>query len=161
MAEHVLEREIEGRIEALGFELVELEQAGSKARPILRLRIDKAGPAEESGVTLEDCTKVSRAVEAFLDERDDLSERYVLEVSSPGVERPLVKRRDYERFTGREIAVKTSQPVGEHGKRVAGVLRGISANDQIELEVGGNVVTVPLADVKKAHLVFRWDDAKK
>ena|SRR5687768_14733653 len=159
--DEALDREIETRIEALGFELVELERAGSKARPILRIRVDKPGTTPEKGVTLEDCTKVSRDVEAFLDAKEDLSERYVLEVSSPGIERPLVKPRDYERFAGKDVAIKTSQSVGVRGKRVEGVLRGLSGNDEVELEVEKEIVRIPRTDIKKAHLVFRWNEAKK
>ena len=159
--DEALDREIEKRIEALGFELVELERAGSKARPILRIRVDKPATTPEKGVTLEDCTKVSRDVEAFLDAKEDLSERYVLEVSSPGIERPLVKPRDYERFAGKDVAIKTSQSVGVRGKRVEGVLRGLSGNDEVELEVEKEIVRIPRTDIKKAHLVFRWNEAKK
>ena len=161
MVDERLDREIETRIEALGFELVELERAGSKARPILRIRIDKEGTTPEQGVTLEDCTKVSRGVEEFLDAKEDLSERYVLEVSSPGVERPLVKPRDFERFAGKDVAVKTGHAVGDRGKRVEGVLRGLSGNDEVKIEVGNDVIRIPRSDIKKAHLVFRWNEAKK
>ncbi|MGQ0562974.1 MAG: ribosome maturation factor RimP [Gemmatimonadota bacterium] len=161
MADDALEREIEAHVAALGYELVELEQAGSKARPILRLRIDREESAPDQAVTLDDCTRVSRSVEAFLDAREDLGERYVLEVSSPGVERPLVKRRDFERFAGQEVALKTAHPVGELGKRVQGVLRGVSPADEIEIAIGNEIVRVPRDDVKKAHLVFRWDQTNK
>src|SRR5690606_39553856 len=89
-----LERELEARLESLGFELVELERAGSRTRPVLRLRIDVA--AGDHGVTLDDCARVSRALEPYLDTVEGLPERYVLEVSSPGVERPLVRARDFE-----------------------------------------------------------------
>ena len=164
--EEQLSSEIEARVAALGYELVELEQAGSKTRPILRLRIERAGAAEESdkpqpGVTVEDCTRVSREVEAFLDERDDLSERYVLEVSSPGLERPLTKRRDYERFAGKEIALKTSESVGDLGKRIEGVLRGINDADIVTVEVNDAPVEIALGNVKRAHLVFRWKDKRR
>ena len=156
-----MDREIEGRVEALGYELVDLERAGSKTRPILRLRIDRAESAPERGVTVEDCVRVSREVEAFLDEREDLSERYVLEVSSPGLERPLVKARDFERFAGKEVAVKTSHPVGQLGKRVEGVLRGLTPSDEIELEIENEIVRIARGDIKKAHLVYRWDENRK
>jgi ribosome maturation factor RimP len=157
VADDAFEREIEARVGELGFELVELERAGSKTRPILRLRIDREGSAPGQGVSLEDCARVSRAVESYLDEREELSERYVLEVSSPGIERPLVKRQDFERFAGQEVAIKTAQPVADLGKRVEGVLRGIGADDRVQLEVSGRTVEIARAEIKKAHLVFRWD----
>jgi ribosome maturation factor RimP len=161
MADESLDREIEARVEALGYELVELERSGSKTRPILRLRIDKPADAVEAAVTVEDCTRVSRDVEAFLDAREEIGERYVLEVSSPGLERPLVKRRDFERFAGKEITVKTSHAVGDLGKRVEGVLKGIADDDRIQLEIKGATVAIPRDDIKKANLVFRWDGTKK
>jgi ribosome maturation factor RimP len=160
MADETLDREIEARVEALGYELVELERSGSKTRPILRLRIDKQAGAAEAAVTVEDCTRVSRDVESFLDAREEIGERYVLEVSSPGLERPLVKRGDFERFAGKEIAVKTSHAVGDLGKRVEGVLKGIDAADRIQVEVKGATVEIPRDDIKKANLVFRWDGKK-
>ena len=92
-----LERELETRIEALGYELVDLETAGSKTRPLLRLRIDRPGSEPGKGVTVDDCTRVSRALQQYLDEQQDLGDRYVLEVSSPGIERPLVIGTSYER----------------------------------------------------------------
>ena len=158
--DEALGRAIESRVEALGFELVELEQAGSKTRPILRLRIDVEGSTPGHGVSLDDCARVSRAVESFLDEQPDVGERYVLEVSSPGVERPLVKARDYERFAGKEVSIKTSHPVGDFGKRVEGVLRGIN-DGRVQLEVAGHTVEIPRDDIKKAHLVYRWDEDRK
>jgi ribosome maturation factor RimP len=153
-----LEREVEARIESLGYELVELEHAGSKARPILRIRIDK--PGSDNGVTLDDCAQVSRELEAFLDQTPDLGERYVLEVSSPGVERPLVKRRDFERFTGREVAIKTGAAVDDLGKRIEGVLRGINERDVVRIDVQGRLVEVGRDNIRKAHLVFRWEDKR-
>jgi ribosome maturation factor RimP len=158
MVDEGLEREIESRIAGLGYELVELEQVGSKARPILRIRIDR--PDSDAGVTLDDCSRVSRELETYLDESPELSERYVLEVSSPGVERPLVKPRDYQRFTGKEIAIKTSEAIGDLGKRVEGVLRGIDEKGVVELDVKGRTVEVPRDQIRKAHLVFRWDEKK-
>lgn len=158
MAQEALEREIETRVEGLGFELVELERVGSKARPILRIRIGR--PDADAGVTLDDCSRVSRELETYLDESPELGERYVLEVSSPGVERPLVKPRDYERFAGKEIAIKTSEAIGDLGKRVEGVLRGIDERDVVELDVNGRTVAVPREQIRKAHLVYRWGEAK-
>ena len=156
MAEEGIEREVETRIEQLGFELVELERAGSKARPILRIRIDR--PGSDAGVTLDDCSHVSRELETFLDENPDVGERYVLEVSSPGVERPLVKQSDYERFAGKQVALKTTEAVEDLGKRVEGVLRGIDANGVVELDINGKSVKVHHNQIKKANLVFNWND---
>ena len=159
MADEALEREIESRIDSLGFELVELERVGSKARPILRIRIDR--PDSDAGVTLDDCSRVSRELESYLDKSPELGERYVLEVSSPGIERPLVRPRDYQRFAGKEIAVKTSEAIGDLGKRVEGVLRGIDERGVVELDVNGRTIAIERGNIKKAHLVYRWAEDKK
>jgi ribosome maturation factor RimP len=74
--------ELEQRLEALGYEMVELEQVGQKRRPILRLKIDRPDSTPGAGVTVEDCRIVSRALESYLDERPGMAEAYVLEVSS-------------------------------------------------------------------------------
>lgn len=159
-----LDREIEARVEALGYEFVELERAGSKGRPILRLRVDVPGSAPGAGVSVEDCRKVSRAVEAYLDESPDVAERYVLEVSSPGVERPLVRTADFERFAGQEVAVKTTTKMANGSKRFQGELLGLVETDgeqHISLRMAdGTVMDIPRANVARANLVFRWGDRR-
>jgi ribosome maturation factor RimP len=163
-----LEREMARRIDALGYELVELERVGTRARPILRVRVDLAGgtsadPDTES-VSVEDCARISRALEEFLDEAGNVAERYVLEVSSPGVERPLVRNRDFERFAGREIAVKTSKKLPTGAKRVEGELLGLVQGEgepRIRLrQEDGTELEIPRADVSRAHLIFRWKDRR-
>lgn len=161
MAEDTLTRELEQRIEELGFELVRLERAGSRARPILRAYVDRPDSRPgEPGVSLDDCSAVSRALEPYLDARDDLSDRYVLEVSSPGVERPLVRRRDWERFAGSEVAVKGKEPLAGRARRLEGVLLGVSGEEggeRVRLRLAdGEEVEVPLAEVSGANLVYRW-----
>ncbi|HEX2091400.1 MAG TPA: ribosome maturation factor RimP [Longimicrobiaceae bacterium] len=161
MADDSLAREIEGRVEELGFELVSLERAGSRARPILRLYIDRPDSRPgEPGVSLDDCTTVSRALEPFLDAREDLSDRYVLEVSSPGVERPLTRRRDWERFAGAEVAVRGKEPLAGRARRLEGVLLGIDGaegEERVRLRLAdGEEVEVSLAEVSGANLVYRW-----
>ncbi|MDR0787977.1 MAG: ribosome maturation factor RimP [Gemmatimonadota bacterium] len=159
-----VEKFIEGHVEELGFELVELERAGSKARPIFRLRIDRPDSAPGQGVSLDDCRAVSRSLEAGLDARGDVPEAYVLEVSSPGVERPLVKSGDFERFRGREIAVHGKVALHGSVKRVEGELLGLSGEpgrESILLRTADGVeLSVPREQVKRVHLVFRWGGEK-
>lgn len=155
-----LERELERLVEDAGFELVELERSGDARRPILRLRIDRPNSVPgEPGVSLEDCTTVSRALEPRLDARADLSPRYVLEVSSPGVERPLVRRRDWERFAGAEVVLRGRDLAGRGG-RLEGTLLGLRDEEGPEraaLRLGdGAEVEVPLAEVTRAHLRYQW-----
>ncbi|HEX2202743.1 MAG TPA: ribosome maturation factor RimP [Longimicrobium sp.] len=158
MAGDALTAELERRVEELGYEMVELERAGSRARPILRLRIDLPDSRPgEPGVSLDDCARVSRALEPFLDARDDLSDRYVLEVSSPGVERPLVRRRDWERFAGSEVRLKGKEPLAGRARTLQGVLLGLGGEERVRLRLpDGEEVEVPLAEVSGANLVHRW-----
>lgn len=157
-----MEDELEARIEDLGFDLVEVSWAGSHKRPVLRIRIDVPGSGPGQGVTVDQCAQVSRALEAWLDEEPEVPERYVLEVSSPGVDRPLVRPRDWKRFAGEQVVVKGEGLDTKGGNRVEGVLLGLIEDDPdgavaaIRLS-DGEEVRVPLERVKKANLLYRWD----
>lgn len=159
-----LEREIERRVEALGYELVEIERAGSRTRPILRVRLDRPGSEHGGGVTVDDCARVSRSLEEWLDESTDIAERYVLEVSSPGLERPLIRARDFERFTGREVAVKLTEPLASGSRRIEGELIGFEAgagDERLRLRLtDGSTIDIPRSNVARAHLIFRWPDRR-
>lgn len=160
MAEASLAHRVEKAVDALGYEVVELQQGGNARRPVLRLRIDRENSTPAAGVTVEECARVSRALEAFLEEQTDLSATYTLEVSSPGVERPLVRRRDWSRFAGREVAVTATDPLPNGQRRVEGELLGVIEDEgeeciRLRLAAGEEVV-LPLARVERAHLVFRW-----
>ena len=158
--------EIEGRVEALDFEVVDLEWAGSRGRPILRLRVDRVDSIPGAGVTVDDCARVSRALEAWLDELEGVPERYVLEVSSPGIERPLTRPRDWSRFRGQRVAVEGREALVGDRKRVEGELLGpeqdAGSEDpegatrvRIRTETGEELV-LSLSEIKKAHLVHDW-----
>lgn len=167
-----IERELEGRVEALAMELVDYDWGGSARRPVLRLRVDYPDSEPGAGVTVNDCARVSRALEGWLDGHPALPERYVLEVSSPGVERPLRRRRHWERFTGHEAAVKGGRPLADDRKRLQGEILGVEelpAEDREEAQAGpgdfrirlrteeGEEVDFRHSDVEEAHLVFRWE----
>ncbi|MGD2152995.1 MAG: ribosome maturation factor RimP [Gemmatimonadales bacterium] len=160
-----LERAVEAALEGLGFELVELEVAGRRSRPILRLRIDRQRSEPGHGVTVDDCAHVSRQLEGALEAREGLLSSYVLEVSSPGVERPLRKRCDFERVVGQEIAVRGREPLRRGSWRLQGVLLGIEGsgeNERLRLRLGdGSEVEVLRSAVLKANLVFRWGEVGK
>ncbi len=161
MSEDSLEGDLEAQIESLGYELVELERVGTKARPILRIRVDRAGTTPGDGVTVEECGKVSRALEAYLDVAEGISEKYLLEVSSPGVERPIRRRAEFERFVGWPVAVKLHRSYENRGKRLEGDLCGVSgegSEETIRLKLDdGTEIDVPRAEIARANLVFRWD----
>ncbi|CAN5748094.1 ribosome maturation factor RimP [soil metagenome] len=155
VADSTLEHELERRVEELGFEFVELETAGNRARPILQLRIDRSDSEPGRGVTLDACISVSRALEGYLDDLPELSDTYVLEVSSPGLERPLTRARHFQRFVGREIRVKTQ------GKRLEGALLGVEGDAGEERVLvrrsDGAELAIALAEVQKATLIHRWE----
>jgi ribosome maturation factor RimP len=156
-----LERILEAEIEGMGFELVDFEQVGHGRRPVLRVRIDRPDSRPGHGVTVEDCARVSRALEAILDARDDLPESYVLEVSSPGIPRPIKKRRDFERYRGREIAVHGFGSLAGRGRRLEGILLGIEGegeNEVLRLRLAdGTTVELRRAEIARANLVERWE----
>jgi ribosome maturation factor RimP len=138
-----LENVVEPAVTGMGYELVDV-QASNGGR-LLRLFIDKPG-----GVTVDDCAGLSRHLTRVLAVEGIDYER--LEVSSPGLDRPLRKERDFARFAGRkaEVRMRTPDPGGR--RRFVGVLRGAQAG-QVSLDVDGQVVALALDDVDKARLV--------
>lgn len=138
----------------LGYELVEVRQGGSKGRPVLDVRIDRTDLAK---VQVGDCEKASRAIEARLDAEPALiSSRYVLEVSSPGMERPLRTAGDWKRFVGRRAAVNALALHGRHEMDIVAV-DGEAGKEVLLLRDGkGNEHSIALADVTDARLAFHW-----
>ena len=154
-------RELESRIDALGYELVDVEWSGSSRRPLVRIRIDLGPGKPGEAVTVDDCARVSRALEAWIDELGAMPERYVLEVSSPGVDRPLRRPRDFERFVGKKIAVKGSAPLAGRANRLEGELLGLEGSgtgeERVRLRLtGGDEAEIPRTEITGAHLVFEW-----
>ncbi|MCD6548219.1 MAG: ribosome maturation factor RimP [Thermodesulfobacterium sp.] len=126
-------------------ELVDLEWRRERHGWVLRIFIDKPG-----GVTVEDCAKISGIVGEILDKEDIIHHSYVLEVSSPGIERPLVKKEDYERFRGEKAKITLKAPIS--GRRnFTGIIIGIK-NDLVQMEVEGKVWEFSLENIKKAKL---------
>lgn len=157
-----LESAIERLLEAIGFELVALEKGGGHKRPLLRLRIDRPdGEPGRSSLTADDCARVSRKVMELLEERSDAPSDFILEVSSPGVERPLVRERDYTRFAGHEVRLRGYAPLVEGRKQIDAVLAGYDeAEGTVLLELDGERLAVPLSAVAKANLRYRFEDGK-
>jgi ribosome maturation factor RimP len=154
-------RELESRIDGLGYELVDVEWAGSSHRPLIRIRIDLGPGRPGDGVSVDDCARVSRALEHWIDELGTMPERYVLEVSSPGVDRPLKRPRDFERFVGKKIAVKRSAPLAGRTTRLEGELLGLAdggtGEERVRLRLpGGEEIEIPRNEITGAHLVFEW-----
>lgn len=140
---------IEPVVEALLMELVDLDyRPGSRGH--LCLYIDKPG-----GATIGDCEQVSKAVSAILDAHDLIQHHYILEVSTPGVERPLKKPADFQRFTGEAAKIYTWNPLNGK-KKFLGFLGGVSEDGKIRLQLDGDgFEEIPFTEIKKAHLWFR------
>ena len=153
---------IERVVEALGFEVVQLERGGGRRSPRIRLRIDRPGAVPgRSAITVEDCAAVTRALRELSEGANGGEGDWILEVSSPGVDRPLVKAADYDRFAGTRIRVRGFAPLADRGRRLDGTLHGLvpGAGDAFTLEVDGDRVEIPLKAVASARLVHDWDAA--
>jgi ribosome maturation factor RimP len=137
-----------------GMELVDVELAGSLGHPTLRLFIDRAG----TGVTLDDCTSVSRTVSAALDVEDPIEGAYELEVSSPGLDRPLRTPEHFAQFAGEKVRVKTFGPIEEceNRKTFVGVLKGYEGG-RVVVDVDGKEFRVPHEKISKANVEPTFD----
>ena len=132
--------------EAEGLDLVHVEFQSESVGRIFRLYIDKPG-----GITLDDCVGVSRQMGDILDVNLTEIGPYSLEVTSPGPDRPLSRRADFEKFAGNRAKIKTVRPL-DGQKKFNGILAGISG-EQVKLQVGEKMVTIAIEDISKARLV--------
>jgi ribosome maturation factor RimP len=130
----------------LGYELIQVEVRPSKYQSLLRLFIDAP-----DGIKLEDCELASRQVSSVLDVEDPFSGPYTLEVSSPGLDRPLVKPEHFARFIGSKAQLRLGVPL-EGRRNFAGILRGISEGS-VALEMDGQLIDLPWVQIESAHLV--------
>lgn len=152
--------DIESTVEAMGFEVVQMERGGGRRRPLLRLRIDRPGlSSARSGVTVDDCAAVTKELRGALE--DETAEDWILEVSSPGVDRPLVKAADYVRFARSRISVRGYGPLADRGRKLEGTLLGMvdELPGTFAMEIEGDRVEIPLEAVASARLVYDWDAA--
>lgn len=137
---------LEPGVEALGFELVDAELVGSGSNRVLRVYIDSHG-----GIDVEDCALVSRQLSALLDVEDPIPGAYTLEVSSPGLDRPLVRRRDFERFVGAQVKVRMHEAI-QGRKNFTGRLAEVG-DDHVMLEMDKESYKLPFRDIERARLV--------
>jgi len=168
MAESTHRQDVVSRAEALveplvraeGFELVELEYGREQSGWVLRLFIDRPGrdPAsKEGGIGLDECAQVSHAVETALEVEDLVPQAYSLEVSSPGLNRPLRRPEHFARVVGQRVKVKTYGPVGEPPRKsFTGTLVESSASDITVQVEGGGAFQIPFRDIAKANLDFEF-----
>jgi ribosome maturation factor RimP len=145
-----LMRLLEPPIEALGYELIEIEFAQAGRGGVLRIFIDLLARDSGLNVTVEDCARVSHAVSQVLETEDPIKGHYTLEVSSPGFDRILRKREHFARFVGERIFAELKLPL-DGRRRFVGKLKAI-ADQAIEVEVDGVSVNLPFERIQKARL---------
>lgn len=142
-------RIIEPSLQAMGYGLVRVMQTGGKQRPTVQIMAERI---DEAPMTVEDCAEISRSVSALLDVEDPIAGAYLLEVSSPGIDRPLVRPRDYDRFAGFEAKIELTAPL-DGRKRFRGRLLG-RAEDKVRLAADTGEVLLPLESIARAKLVL-------
>jgi len=145
---------INSPIEDLGYELVDVNLSGPKD-PILQIVVERA---DREPMTIKDCEKVSRSISVLLDVEDVLHNKHTLEITSPGIERPLNKLQHYERFSGREAILELAKPINDR-KKIYCHIRGLSGEDLIQVYVPENrsyseeTLLIPFSNIRQARLI--------
>lgn len=148
-----LEHLVTTTLDEIGLDLVEVRRAGSRSRPTIDVRVERR---DGMAVTVDDCARASRALEPRLDADGSLGERYVLEVSSPGVERPLLKPADWRRFAGQRAKVWSDALGGREEVEIVALDGEPGAEVVVVRDGRGAERRVPLAQVREARLAFHW-----
>lgn len=138
-------------VETQGLELVYVQYEPRGATPVLRIYLDKPG-----GISIADCSQMSRQIGAILDVEDVIPTHYLLEVSSPGIERPLFTEQDYIRFEGEEIRLVTRQKI-EGRRKFKGRIVSFQ-NARLELESDEETFSIPFRLIKKANLIYDFEN---
>jgi len=138
---------IEPTVEAMGFELVRVTFGGDR-RPKLQIMAERA----DGTMTVDDCATLSHELSALLDVEDPIESEYVLEVSSPGIDRPLTRPKDFERWAGFEAKLEMRVPV-EGRRRFTGRLKGL-VGERVVVDLGEGEAQLPLEDIQKAKLLM-------
>jgi ribosome maturation factor RimP len=142
---------IEPSLEAMGYRLVRVAFLGPR-RATLQIMAERI---DDTPMTVDDCTEISRSVSALLDVADPIAGAYMLEVSSPGIDRPLTRPEDYDRFTGFEAKLELGRPL-DGRKRFRGRILG-RADDHVRLVDDSGEISLPISDIAKAKLVITDD----
>jgi ribosome maturation factor RimP len=145
-----------------GCDLVQLTFRRERSGWVLRLLVESAGADADggSGVDHQLCAAISRDLSTALDVEDLIEGAYTMEVSSPGIERPLTRLADYSRFAGRAAALRTRSPL--HGRRrFKGVLKGVKSNNVVLVTAEGTTVSIPADSIEKANLVFETNNSMR
>jgi ribosome maturation factor RimP len=152
---------VEPPVMGAGLELVELDFNREAEGWVLRVYIDRPwnnndqGQEPSPGISFDECERVSRDLSAALDVADAITHAYRLEVSSPGLERPLRRARDFQRFAGEKVKVRTVDSV-EGRRNFSGTIRGANG-DVVEVECDGRCYQIPASLIARAHLVPDWE----
>lgn len=141
---------IEPIVEGLGYEVVDIEYRPHSRDGLLRIYID-----HENGIQMHDCSAVSRQISAMLDVEDPIPGQFNLEVSSPGLDRPLRKAEDFEKFAGEKVKIKMSMPTLEGQRNFTGKLLGLKDNE-VMIKVDGETHYLQLGGIDKAHLAPKF-----
>jgi ribosome maturation factor RimP len=144
-----LEALIAPSLEGMGYELVRVQLQG-KQRLTLQIMADRK---DGVAMSVDDCADISRSVSALLDVEDPIQGAYALEVSSPGIDRPLTRAKDFERWAGFEAKLEAIQPI-EGQKRFRGKMQGLDDQGRVRIQIEAGEVAIPLADVRNAKLVL-------
>ena len=145
-------RLVEPVLQSMGYELVRVHYGSGSGRPTLQIMAERQ---DRRAMTVDDCAEISRTISALLDVEDPLEEAYMLEVSSPGIDRPLVRPADYQRFAGFEARLELTQPV-EGRKRFRGRI-GELVDGRVRIIEEAGDFRVPLEQINKAKLVLTDD----
>lgn len=153
MKETLLEQLLEPTVTALGYDFWGLEFSGRGSQTLLRVYIES-----DAGIQVDDCAKVSRQISAILDVEDPIPGEYTLEVSSPGLDRPLFKLEQYQRYSGQSVQVKLRLAF-EGRRKFTGVLKGVEG-DEVILQVEEEEFCFPIETIDQAKVQTRLDTTK-
>ena len=140
---------IEPEVKALGFDLVRVMMIGGKSDPTLQIMAERPDTRQ---LTIDDCSDISRKLSDLLDEKDPIEEAYRLEVSSPGIDRPLTRLSDYADWTGHEARIRFDQPM-DGAKQVSGIIDGVSG-DTVRIATTRGLREVPFKSIASAKLIL-------
>jgi ribosome maturation factor RimP len=143
-----VETRITPTIESMGYDIVRVQITGSE-QLVLQVMVERQ---DQEQLDVEDCASVSRAISALMDVDDPIDSAYTLEVSSPGLDRPLVRPEDFDRFAGYEAKVEAERLI-EGRKNFRGRLIGLE-QDVVKISVDNTVMEVPFVDIKRAKLIL-------
>ncbi len=143
-----LRERLETLINAMGYELVGCELVVQRRQTVFRIYIDS-----KNGVTVDDCSRVSNQVSAMMDVEDPIQGRYSLEISSPGIDRPLFGIEHYQKHVGKRVRIRLHVPINQRRQFKGILLRVEGENITLLVEDSGQEVTLPFSGIEKANLI--------